>query len=251
LTPLPRRYALLGALVLAMAAPLAMAQAGAEGGPSWGSLNGQQRAALAPLEKDWGGIDANRKAKWLEIAARFPTMPADEQQRVQQRMGAWAAMTPAERGRARLSFQEAKQLDPQERQARWQAYQSLPAEQRQALVQRGNAASAPAAKRPANGTSAEPQAKRNLVAPPAAEKGSGRSVAPTLVQAAPGATTTLVTKPATPPVHQQPGMPKIAATPSFVDRNTLLPKRGPQGAERRTAAASASAQGASAPVATP
>ena len=61
------------------------------------------------------------------------------------------------------------------------------------------------------------------------------AVAPTVVQAAPGATTTLVTRQASPPVHQQTGMPKIAATPGFVDRSTLLPKRGPQGAATRSA----------------
>jgi hypothetical protein len=34
----------------------------------------------------------------------------------------------------------------------------------------------------------------------------------------------------TPPRHQQAGMPKIAATPGFVNDATLLPQRGPQGA---------------------
>jgi hypothetical protein len=43
---------------------------------------------------------------------------------------------------------------------------------------------------------------------------------------------------AAPPAHHQTGMPKIAATPGFVDPATLLPKRGPQGAAVRSAAAS-------------
>jgi hypothetical protein len=55
-------------------------------------------------------------------------------------------------------------------------------------------------------------------------------VAATVIQARPGATTTLVSKPPTPPVHQQIGLPKITASPSFVDKATLLPIRGPQGA---------------------
>ena len=57
-----------------------------------------------------------------------------------------------------------------------------------------------------------------------------KAVAPTVVQASPGATTRLITRPATPPEHQQSGMPKIAGTPEFVNRSTLLPKRGPQAA---------------------
>ncbi|TXC65911.1 hypothetical protein FSC37_07780 [Piscinibacter aquaticus] len=50
------------------------------------------------------------------------------------------------------------------------------------------------------------------------------------MQAAPGATTSLISKRPTPPAHQQPGLPKIAASPGFVDKQTLLPQRGAQGA---------------------
>ena len=65
-------------------------------------------------------------------------------------------------------------------------------------------------------------------------------VSPTVVQAKPGATHAADhAAAAPPPPHQQPGMPKIAATSEFVDRKTLLPQRGPQsaGAEPRAAAA--------------
>ena len=58
------------------------------------------------------------------------------------------------------------------------------------------------------------------------------------LQAQPGATTTSIAKRPTPPAHQQTGLPKIAASPGFVDKSTLLPKRGPQGAATRSAAAS-------------
>ena len=68
-----------------------------------------------------------------------------------------------------------------------------------------------------------------------------RAVAPTVVQAASGATTSLMNKRPAPPTHQQPGLPKIAASPGFVDRATLLPQRGPQGAATRSADAAASA----------
>ena len=56
-------------------------------------------------------------------------------------------------------------------------------------------------------------------------------------QARPGATTTPMTTRAAPPLHQQAGLPKIAATPTFVNPATLLPKRGPQGAAVRSVAA--------------
>jgi hypothetical protein len=60
-----------------------------------------------------------------------------------------------------------------------------------------------------------------------------RAVGPATVQAAPGATTTFITRRPAPPPHQHTGLPKVAATPEFVDRSTLLPQRGPQGAAVR------------------
>src|SRR5688572_11399900 len=66
-------------------------------GPSWQSLSPAQRAALAPLQNDWASIDAPRKSKWLDIAARYPKLPASEQQRLQDRMTEWARMKPGER----------------------------------------------------------------------------------------------------------------------------------------------------------
>lgn len=204
----------------------------AVGGPSWASLTAAQRAALAPLERDWAAIDASRREKWIEVAARFPTMPQAERERVQQRMAEWARMTPAERARARLHFQEARQLSPVDRQARWEAYQALPEERRRELQQRAAppvatareaAAKAVAANAAANGAT-----KRNIVTPPKAT--AARPVTPTVVQARPGATTTLISQPRLPPAHHQAGLPKIAATEGFVDKDTLLPLRGPQGA---------------------
>jgi len=73
------------------------------------------------------------------------------------------------------------------------------------------------------------EAKFNVVPNPALAQ-APRQVAPTLVQAAPGATTTAITRRPAPPAHQQSGMPKIATTPEFVNRSTLLPRRGPQAA---------------------
>jgi len=216
--------------------PVPVAKRGTETGPRWQSLTPQQRSALAPLQGEWGSIDADRKAKWLEIAGRFPRLPADEQQRLQGRMAEWSRLSPSERGRARLNFQEAKQLPPQDRQAQWQAYQALPEGERKALATRAT----PAARLAPGGppVPGEPPAKHNIIGNPSLTAAPGRPVAPTVVQAAPGATTTLVTRQPAPPAHQQTGMPKIAATPGFVDRTTLLPKRGPQGAATRAAGAS-------------
>lgn len=205
--------------------PLPSLSASADaGGPDWAALSAQQRDVLAPLQRDWSGLNAARKAKWLEVAARFPSMPQAEQDRIRQRMAGWAQLTPAERGNARLSFQESKQLSSEEKQLRWEAYQALPAEERNALANRAK----PAAERA--GAPQRAAAQPRGAAASAAGTPLIKPIAPTLVQAKPGATTTLMTKPPTPPPHQQPGQPTIAAKPGQVDGRTLLPKSGPQAA---------------------
>jgi hypothetical protein len=184
------------------------------------------------LRQDWSTIDAGRKQKWLEVVQRFASLTPAERERVQERMADWARMTPTERGRARLQFQESRQIPAQERQALWDAYQALPSEERRALAAKA-AASAPAAKasvaRQEARPGAGPVAKQNVV--PAPSPGTAtRPVTPTIVQAKPGASTTLVSRPSNPPRHNQAGLPKIAATRDFVDPTTLLPTRGPQAA---------------------
>jgi hypothetical protein len=197
-----------------------------------------QRSALAPLEREWPSIDASRKEKWLEISARFPSMPPEERERVQARMTEWARLTPKERGEARLNYQEARQLSPTERKARWEQYQALTPEQKRQLAERA-APSASARRELAKPAAAAstPLPKSNIVTPTPRVDTSVKPVAPTVVQASPGATTTLMSKPPTPPLHQQPGLPKVAATPGFVDGSTLLPQRGAQAAATRVPSA--------------
>jgi len=211
-------------------APAQPAVAMAEQGPRWSALTPAQRLALAPLQQDWHTIDASRKQKWLQVAGRMPSMSADERQRIGERMAEWARMTPQERGRARLQFLEAKQIPAEDRAARWEAYQALPAERREALASKatepaakGAAAPAPTAPRT---SPAEP--KRNVVQ--ATPQAPAKAVAPTVIQVRPGATTTLVSREVKPPRHHQPGQPKIAAVPGAVNPATLLPLRGPQAA---------------------
>lgn len=216
-----------------------------ESGPPWKSLRPSDQAALAPLEKSWPTLDASRKEKWLVLARRLPEMSDKERIRIRERMVEWVAMSPLERGRARQNFQEMQLGRLEDRQALWEAYQALPVEQRQALAQRAKPAGSSSMHTPRAAASAAADGrvaaatKRNLV-PANPGTGAPRPVSPTLVQAKPGATTTLLTTSASPPAHNQPGLPKIAATDGFVNPSTLLPKRGPQGAAARSAAIPAS-----------
>ena len=225
--PLRRWRALLAGLCL-LAATSAFAQALPATGPlAWTQLSAAQRGVLAPLERDWKGITPGQQQKWAAIATRFPTLPAPERERVQQRLSDWSRLSPQERANARLNFQEARQLSPQERQQQWQAYRALPADQRRALAESGNRAR-PTATAPA---STPTGVKSSVVRAPA--QAPTKTVSPTVVQRGSGATTNLVSRPATPPLHQQAGLPKVAATAGFVDSATLLPQRGAQGAAAR------------------
>lgn len=202
--------------------------------PAWASLTPAQKQALAPLEREWGSLDAQRQSKWLVLAAGFPSMPADDRVRLHARMAEWARMTPAERSRARLQFQDARQVPANERQAKWQAYQALSEDDRHALAQKAKPATKPATRPSLAAKPAAPAGKQNVVQATAVPR-SG-AVSAITQQVRPGATTTIINARSLPPNHNQAGLPKIAATQGFVDPSTLLPQRGPQGAAVRSVA---------------
>lgn len=234
------------------AADMHPATAAAATGTSWQALTPAQRQALAPLGAQWAQMDETSRQKWIKVASRFDALTPQERQRLQERMKQWATLLPGERGEARLRFQQTRQLPSDERQQKWAAYQALSPEDRQDLNRQAQrrtrtvmladsmvgpreAGQVFATKR-ASVAAASP-GKSNVV-PSMPQPGKGPStqgaqpvvVAPTLVKAGTGATTSLVTQQPTPPAHQLSGNPKITATKGFVDPVTLLPRAGAQSA---------------------
>lgn len=212
-----------------------------EDGPRWQALTLAQRSALAPLEKEWPTIDSVRKQKWLLLVDRVKSMPAEERARISLRMSDWARLSPAERGQARIRYEETRDFPEPDRQARWKDYQALSDEEKKQFAAKAAAGAASSPRTPGEpggvGSGSRtpalprdgPGFKANLVPNPALAQ-RPKQVSPTVLQAAPGATTTPINRRPAPPAHQQTGMPKIATTPEFVNRGTLLPKRGPQAA---------------------
>ena len=141
-------------------------------------------------------------------------------------MSAWSRLSPAERGAARLQYREAQRWTPEERQERWQAYQSLHPQARKVLAERWKLEAAADAKGEPPGAAG----KHNLVEPVPPSVSPSRAASPTSVRSRSGATTRPMLTTGAEPPHQQPGLPKIVATDAFVDPATLLPRRGPQGA---------------------
>jgi hypothetical protein len=210
---------------------------------SWNTLTPAQKKALMPLAAQWHSLDGTSRDKWINVANRFPRLSAADQKRMQDRMTQWSLLPAQQRGEARLRFQNTRQLTPQERQQKWEAYQALSPEERQKLAQQARRKQKPvmlpdaepgpreaAQQARLKGRQRADDGKTNLVPNPARNSRSPEAVAPAVVKAGPGATTSLVTQPATPPLHQHTGLPKIAATKNFVDPDTLLPRKGSQGA---------------------
>ena len=203
--------------------------------PNWSALTAAQRQLLAPLAQDWDSLNPQQRTKWLNATPMLATLPPAELGRVHERMRDWTQLTPIERRDARISFQVAKQVDAEQRQTKWEAYQALPPEKRQELADKA------AARRKKQSTAAGPspkplmaQPKSNLV--PAAPK----LVAPVpvtggLIQAKPGATTVLISLTSRRPSYQVAGESKVVANPALVDPHTLLPKslKAPAASEPR------------------
>lgn len=191
--------------------------------PTWLVLSAAQKTALMPLERDWNDMDATSRSKWLSIATRYAALPAEEQVRMHERMRAWARSSPAERQQARIAFHAAQQLAVGQREAKWEAYQALPPEKRQELAAKAaqKLTAKPQARRGAANES--PQPKSNRV-PTALTGQTVKVVAPSILQAKPGATTVFITQMKTLPAHQQAGQTKVFADPDLVDSKTLLPK---------------------------
>lgn len=246
-----------GSVVLLASAPAQAERGHARGGAraattaddtpaQWRELTPAQRDVLHPLASQWAQMDDTAREKWLNVADRYKRLSPAEQSRVRERMAQWSKLPPQARGEARLRFQQSRQLPAEERQRKWEAYQSLSPEAREALSRRAQRQAKPvelprdmAGPREARQVYATQQRRdpgqsnqKSNVVPrtPDAGRPGPTVVAPAVIKAGPGATTRLLTQPPSPPAHQQAGLPKINSAGPFVDPVTLLPRKGAQGA---------------------
>ena len=225
---------------------VAMAQQAGDAPEEWRTLTPHQRDVLSPLAGQWHQMDDTARDKWLNVADRYKHLSPAEQSRVRERMAQWSHLQPQARGEARLRFQQSRQLSAEERQRKWEAYQSLPSETREALSRSAQRQARPVelsrgmtgpfeARQLYNTQQRDEQARSNQksnMAPrtPGHARPGPQVVAPVVIKAGPGATTRLLTQPPAPSGHQQAGMPKINSAGPFVDPVTLLPRKGAQGA---------------------
>lgn len=146
--------------------PATTAPKAAAPGPAWSQLTPLQQQALAPLASSWNTtISEAQKRKWLEISRNYSTFTPQAQATLNSRMNEWVALSPQQRAQARLNFGKALelsgQLTPEEKKARWEAYQALSPEEKQKLA-------ATATPRPSGAAMAvKPVAPQKLAAVPA------------------------------------------------------------------------------------
>lgn len=133
--------------------------------PAWSELTPTQQQALAPLASNWSTISASQKRKWLEISKNYSSLPPEGQATLNSRMHEWVTLSPQERAQARLNFGKtrelSRQLTPEEKNAKWQAYQALSPEEKQKLAAKASPKPAGAA------TAVKPVSPQKLVTIPA------------------------------------------------------------------------------------
>lgn len=108
------------------------------GGPGWTELSALERDILNPLAPSWNALRPGHKSKWRQMAKSYPSLPMEEQIKMQGRMKEWVALSPQQRAQARLNFAKtnelSKELTPEEKKAKWQAYQALSEEEKRKLA---------------------------------------------------------------------------------------------------------------------
>jgi hypothetical protein len=159
--------------------------------PLWVELTPAQQQALVPLAPKWDTLSETQKRKWLALSQNFPKMSGAEQAKLHSRMTEWVALSPQQRTQARLNFGQTQQLSPDDKKAKWEAYQALPPEEKKKLAAR-------AAKLPATAAAVKPVPTDKLaVAPKPVRKHTGPA-------------------------------PKVASAPPAVERPALSPASQPE-----------------------
>jgi hypothetical protein len=182
--------------------------------PTWRELGQPEQQALAPLAGTWDTLSQAQKRKWRALSRNFSKLSPDDQAKLHSRMTEWVALSPRQRTEARLNFGIVKQVPPDERKAKWEAYQALSPEEKRKLA-------AGAARPPVTAAAIRPVAPGKLATVPRPKLSSSA------------------------PRH-------ALVAPGKLDRNTLLPHHGPASAPKPAvapAAAPAATPGASAPAA--
>jgi Protein of unknown function (DUF3106) len=101
---------------------------------NWESLAPAQKTALHPLRANWTSLTDGQKRKWIAVSANFDQFSPKDKETLHSRMTTWASLSAKQREQARINFAQTKTLTPSDKQAKWETYQALPPETKQALA---------------------------------------------------------------------------------------------------------------------
>lgn len=158
----------------------------------WAQLTAAQRSALAPLAQAWAGLTDAHKRKWISLSENWLRLTPDQQRKLQARMTQWAGLTPRQRETARLMYAEVANLPAATKQAQWQAYQALSADEKQKLRKEQPRLT------PRTAIAPKPTAADKMQRVPTAVPGQSK-LDPRIVLTTPGAAAQTVVRKASPP----------------------------------------------------
>jgi Protein of unknown function (DUF3106) len=101
---------------------------------TWESLTPAQKTALQPLSINWAGLTEGQKRKWIAVSTNFAQFSPKDKETLHSRMTEWASLSAKQREQARINFAQTKTLTPSDKQSKWETYQALPPETKQALA---------------------------------------------------------------------------------------------------------------------
>ncbi len=106
-------------------------------GPEWQDITAAQRQILDPLHLQSPAMGAADQAPLAGAGRPLPQHEQKEQAKLHERMLSWASLSAQQRNQARLNFENAKRLTPDDLLLKWQEYQALTAAEKERLKAEG------------------------------------------------------------------------------------------------------------------
>ncbi len=131
---------------------------------AWQQLSPNQKQALAPLGAQWSALTGQQQRKWLAISQNFSQLSVADQITMHARMTDWVSLSPQQRNVARLNYNRLQTVSPEDKKAKWEAYQALSDKERQWLSSQSKTptkSAAPTNKLPLSHQAATPAAEPN------------------------------------------------------------------------------------------
>ncbi len=110
-----RAGVLVACLILAAGNVAASATTTVAAAPGWQQLTPEQQTILQPVQSRWPHMSDVQRNRLLAVAAKYPGLSPQAQQRFRKRLTVWSALTRQQRDLARRNYLRLKKLPPAKR----------------------------------------------------------------------------------------------------------------------------------------